>query len=530
VGLSLNSVGYRASKSSPELNDKEGHVIALAGNPNVGKSTVFNGLTGMKQHTGNWPGKTVVSQTGNCVYENQNYLLVDLPGTYSLMAHSREEEIARNYICFENPDLIIVVCDATSLERNLNLVLQIMEITNKVLVCVNLINEARKKHILLDLEKLESILGVPVIGINAFRKMDLKELLKKASHIINNNSYGTPKPILYSEQVEEAIKELEVLLQEFLPEHLNSRWIAMKLLEWDDTLIHSLNHYLDIDLYHYTEIINKRNRALESLHKHGITRRVCEDVMIIELLHKVETLSKSVISYQNINYDTKDRKIDRILAGKRIGFPIMVLLLLLIFWITIWGANYPSQLLFRFLFFIEDKLMELTSYLGFPKFLQGLFIQGAYRVLAWVVSVMLPPMAIFFPMFTLLEDLGYLPRIAFNLDHYFKKACACGKQSLTMCMGFGCNAAGVTGCRIIDSPRERLIAMLTNNFVPCNGRFPTILSIITMFFVTGILGTHNIPSSNYIESTANTASASSILSYNILSSLLLYPAYYRKPF
>lgn len=525
MGLTLNSVGYKASKTSlpSELKGKEDHIIALAGNPNVGKSTVFNGLTGMKQHTGNWPGKTVVSATGNCVYENQNYLFVDLPGTYSLMAHSAEEEVARDYICFGNPDLIIVVCDATSLERNLNLVLQTMEITNKVLVCVNLMNEAQKKHIVLDLEKLEDLLGVPVIGINAFKKRDLNELMKKASNMINTNSYGIPKPILYSEELEEAIKELEALLQEFLPEHIYSRWIAMKLLEWEDTLIHSLNHYLDIDLNNYTEIMNKRKNALESLHKQGVTKGVCEDVMILELLHKAELISKSVISYQNLNYDAKDRKIDRILTGKRTGFPIMILLLLIIFWITISGANYPSQLLFNFLFFIEDKLMDLTTYLGFPEFLQGVLIQGAYRVLAWVVSVMLPPMAIFFPLFTLLEDLGYLPRIAFNLDHSFKKACACGKQSLTMCMGFGCNAAGVTGCRIIDSPRERLIAILTNNFVPCNGRFPSILSIITMFFVTGILGFQNSstkPSVNHMQGTTDTASSTTLISNNILKPLL----------
>lgn len=522
MGLTLNSVGYKASKSSlsSELKGSEDHIIALAGNPNVGKSTVFNGLTGMKQHTGNWPGKTVVSATGSCEYENKNYLFVDLPGTYSLMAHSAEEEVARDYICFGNPDLIIVVCDATSLERNLNLVLQTMEITSKVLVCVNLMNEAQKKHITIDLVKLEKLLGIPVIGINALKKRDLNLLMKKASYMINTGSYGIPKPILYPEDMEEAIKELEALLQEFLPEHINNRWIAMKLLEWDDTLIHSLNHYLDINLNNNTEIMNKREKALESLHKNGVTKGICEDVMILELLHRAELISKSVTRYQNSNYDAKDRKIDRILTGKRTGFPIMILLLLIIFWLTISGANYPSQLLFRFLFYIEDKLMELTTFLGFPDFLQGVLIQGAYRVLAWVVSVMLPPMAIFFPLFTLLEDLGYLPRIAFNLDHYFKKACTCGKQSLTMCMGFGCNAAGITGCRIIDSPRERLIAILTNNFVPCNGRFPTMLSIITMFFVTGILGGQNSTNPVNMQGVNEISYHTSLVSDNILKPLL----------
>ena len=151
----------------------------------------------------------------------------------------------------------------------------------------------------------------------------------------------------------------------------------------------------------------------------------------------------------------------------------MLALLAAVFWITITGANYPSELLSRGLFWVQDRLTDLFVYLHAPAWLHGALVLGVYRVLAWVVSVMLPPMAIFFPLFTLLEDLGYLPRVAFNLDKHFQKCRACGKQALTMCMGFGCNAAGIVGCRIIDSPRERLIAILTNNFVPCNGRFPT---------------------------------------------------------
>lgn len=190
-----------------------------------------------------------------------------------------------------------------------------------------------------------------------------------------------------------------------------------------------------------------------------------------EIWHKVaEVVDKAEI--QGGGYSPRDRKIDSILTNKATGFPIMLLTLMGVFWLTITGANYPSQLLSTGLFAVQDKLLELAVAAEIPKALYEVAILGVYRVVAWVVAVMLPPMAIFFPIFTLLEDLGYLPRIAFNLDKYFKKCSACGKQALTMCMGFGCNAAGVTGCRIIDSPRERLIAILTNNFVPCNGRFP----------------------------------------------------------
>ncbi|MCI8327689.1 MAG: ferrous iron transporter B, partial [Lachnospiraceae bacterium] len=179
----------------------------------------------------------------------------------------------------------------------------------------------------------------------------------------------------------------------------------------------------------------------------------------------------------------KDRKIDHFLTSKKTGYPVMILMLAVVLWITIVGANYPSELLANSLFWFQDRLSDLFFQWNAPDWLHGVLILGAYRVLAWVVAVMLPPMAIFFPLFTLLEDVGYLPRIAYNLDKPFQKCCACGKQGLTMCMGFGCNAAGVIGCRIIDSPRERLIAILTNNFVPCNGRFPTLIALITMFFV-----------------------------------------------
>ena len=192
------------------------------------------------------------------------------------------------------------------------------------------------------------------------------------------------------------------------------------------------------------------------------------------------------MSYNKANCHSRDRKIDKYLTNRFTGIPIMIALLALIFWITISGANYPSQMLSEGLFWVQDRLTDFFMWMHAPEWLHGALVLGVYRVLAWVVSVMLPPMAIFFPLFTLLEDFGYLPRVAFNLDHYFKKANTCGKQALTMCMGFGCNAAGVVGCRIIDSPRERMIAMLTNNFVPCNGRFPTMISIISMFFVGSI--------------------------------------------
>lgn len=184
----------------------------------------------------------------------------------------------------------------------------------------------------------------------------------------------------------------------------------------------------------------------------------------------------------------RDRKIDKILTSKVFGFPIMILFLGLIFWITIIGANYPSQFLFSAFAYIQEKLFIIADFLHAPYWLSNMLILGVYQTLTWIIAVMLPPMAIFFPLFTFLEDLGYLPRIAFNMDGFFKKCCCTGKQMITMCMGFGCNAAGVVGCRIINSPRERLIAILTNSFVPCNGRFPFLISVATIFIAGTMQG------------------------------------------
>jgi ferrous iron transport protein B len=464
--------------------DKD-RVIALAGNPNVGKSTIFNCLTGMHQHTGNWPGKTVNSASGSCTYNECEFLLVDLPGTYSLMAHSSEEEIARDFICFKEPDVTIVICDATCLERNLNLVLQTMEITNHVIVCVNLMDEAKIKNIRIDLKQLEKELKVPVIGTSATRKNGISNLLEKIARL---EGHKEAPVIPYEEAVETAISLLQPHLEEILPASINKRWAALRLLDHDDALMNSLEEHHGILLLDNKALLDSLDEAYAYLTANGIPKELIKDSIVSSILKRAEDISGKVVKTQSIDYDHRDRKIDRILIGKHTGFLVMILILLGVFWITISGANYPSDLIFKGLFWLEEKLLLGANFLGLPDWLSGLLILGGYRVLAWVVSVMLPPMAIFFPLFTLLEDLGYLPRVAFNLDHQFKKACTCGKQALTMCLGLGCNAAGVIGCRIIDSPRERLIAILTNNFVPCNGRFPTLISIITIFFIWGYSG------------------------------------------
>ncbi|MBP3635833.1 MAG: ferrous iron transport protein B [Bacilli bacterium] len=442
--------------------------IALIGNPNVGKSTIFNTLTGKNEHTGNWPGKTVGNAVSNYTYNNKKYIIYDLPGTYSLISHSKEEEIARNFICSKDYDIALVVCDAVCLERNLNLVLQILEITSNVIVCVNLMDEARKKKITIDLDKLSDILKVPVVGTSARSNIGINNLLKTIENFKPNNER---LDIKYDMVIENAIKMINVDFSK-----LNKRWLSIKLLDDDKNIIDSLKEITGEEFKY-----NNIDAARKYLTHNNIND--LKDEIGKTMISKAEEIAKEVVTFEDENYTKKDRRLDKILTNKYTGIPIMLISLLIIFWITITGANYPSKILYDFLFKIEDILYNFLTYINLPNFLVELLIHGVYRVTAWVVSVMLPPMAIFFPLFALLEDYGVLPRIAFNLDKLFKKCNACGKQALTMCMGFGCNAAGVTGARIIDSKRERLIAIITNNFVPCNGRFPTIISIITMFFI-----------------------------------------------
>lgn len=406
-------------------------IIALAGNPNVGKSTIFNALTGLHQHTGNWPGKTVSTACGEFRSDNFSYALVDLPGTYSLLAHSQEEEVARNFICFGNSDTALVVCDATCLERSLNLALQVMEICPNTVICVNLLDEAKRRGISINLERLEENLKVPVVGTSAHDKKSLCALIDKLDELCAGKIHTNPQKLRYIQPIEQAVSIVEPGLRKQFGERVSTRFASLRLIDGDSSMITELGNFYGKNPLEISEIADRVERAKAVLAANGITADALKDKIVSNLIQNAEDAARAAIERTD---EKKSSRADKILTHKFLAFPIMIASLMVIFWITIVGANYPSQWLSAGLSWVGNRLADFMALLRAPWWLSGILVDGAYRVLAWVVSVMLPPMAIFFPLFTLLEDLGYLPRVAYNLDKPFCKCKACGKQALTMCM------------------------------------------------------------------------------------------------
>lgn len=477
--LKLKKLGVNA--------DNADYIVALAGNPNTGKSTVFNALTGLRQHTGNWTGKTVARSEGSFVYHDKKYKVIDLPGTYSLVASSLEEEIARDFILFGKPDVTVLIVDATRLERNLNFVLQTLEISSRAIVCVNLIDEATKKGIKIDIKTLSRELGVPVVATAAREQKGMYELLTAIEKVSTSPEPIRSRTIHSNDQ--ENTKIISVLTDKItsnVPEIPNASWLATRLLDDDKSIIDAfrkgeLVQSDEAGKYHKQSDIDallEDSEDLKSQLPGNFHDRLIERTF--EEAGRISNKTVSEVGKKRI-FD-RDLFLDKIFLNPILGYPIMLILFALMFWITVAGANVPSALLFDLLVGMGHPFLKgIGESLNFPWWLNGFLFDGMYLATAWVISVMLPPMAIFFPMFTLLEDFGYLPRVAFNMDNLFKKAGAHGKQVMTMMMGFGCNAAGVVATRIIDSPRERLIAIITNNFAICNGRWPTQILLASIF-------------------------------------------------
>ncbi|MGQ9770471.1 MAG: ferrous iron transport protein B [Thermogutta sp.] len=512
------------------------YVVALAGNPNTGKSTVFNSLTGLRQHTGNWPGKTVAQAEGTFEYGQHRFRIVDLPGTYSLLATSYDEEVARDFLLFGQPDVTVVVVDATRLERNLNLALQVMEITDRVILCVNLIDEAERHGLIVDTELLAEELGIPVVAASARFGRGIDKLLETIDGVISGQIPCRPLRVGgKTPQLSKAVQDLTQSLRQAFPHLSNLDWISLRLLDGDERMSRA------IQTGELRQLKSQRaiNTEMEANLEQGASPSAPTDPVDMhrEILEKAsewrwqvgpefhQTLVEAIYAHAGRIADrvvrkregvtsTWDERLDRIVTSPIWGFPIMAGLFLLVIWLTVQGANYPSQMLSWLLVeTIHPVLRSLAMSVHLPGWVIGLVIDGGYLATAWVVSVMLPPMAIFFPMFTLLEDLGYLPRVAFNLDRLFRWAGAHGKQALTMSMGFGCNAAGVVACRIIDSPRERLVAILTNNFSLCNGRWPTQILLATIFL--GSL----VPS--YLAGIVAAAGVISVASLGVVMALIM---------
>ena len=433
MGLTIDSTGNKAKDRGMHIPKELGQkIIALAGNPNVGKSTVFNQLTGMKQHTGNWPGKTVSNAWGYCTYQGEQYILADIPGAYSLMAVSAEEEVARDFLCFGEVDAVIVVCDATCLERNLNLVMQIAEIHENVVLCLNLMDEAKKKNIHIDLQKLEQELGIPVVGTAARSKKGLNQLMEQVKCSLESGRHA-PMYISYGKQIDHVAAAETEILEQLLTDKLNARWTALKLAEGDAKLLSAIKENLQLTAEQKAGLEASKQRIEQNLTGLGISQeQVRENIIRIVYRKAGQICQKCVVRGEN-QKEVRRLRADRILTSKAAGIPLMIALLIGIFYLTMVGANYPSGLLADGLFWLQDQLYMLCKALALPWWIRDPLVLGVYRTLAWVVSVMLPPMAIFFPLFTLLEDVGYLPRVAFNLDHQFQKCSACGKQALSMC-------------------------------------------------------------------------------------------------
>jgi len=461
-------------------------VVGMAGNPNVGKSAIFNALTGSRQHVGNWPGKTVERAEGVFQHRDREIRLVDLPGTYSLAAQSPEEVIARDYIVSGEPDVVVSVVDATCLERNLNLVLQILELTDKVVVALNLMDEVRRQGWEIDIETLEGALGVPVVPTVATEGEGLPELVEAIVAVAEGYRKTRPVSVDYGVTVEGYIQTLQDDLGHMgLENEERSRWVALKLLEDDPEIVEAFK-LGDLAALGLTAP-SASAEVFRALQRRAVRLREA-----IRPDAKVEIVRRRYVFAHDVVHQVAHRlrpeeesateRIDRIVTHKVWSWPITVAVFLVIFWITINGAEIAGGWLDAFFSWLIPAARTWLMSVQAPWWVTGAFVDGFMVGVATVITVMLPPMVILFTAFALLEDLGLLPRLAFNLDRPMQALGSQGKQTLTWGMSFGCNVTGIMASRIIENKKVQLAAILTSPLIICSGGYGAGIALVIALF------------------------------------------------
>jgi ferrous iron transport protein B len=443
------------------------NTIALVGNPNCGKTTLFNALTGSNQHVGNWPGVTVEKKEGKFKYNDKQYNVVDLPGTYSLGAYSEDEVVARDFILKGNPDVVINVVDATNIERNLYLTTQLLEMGTKVIVALNMMDEAEIKNIKIDIEKLSKGLGVPVIATVASKKKGIENLIKESIDYINkDNSFSMP--FSYGENIDKEINNIKALLVNTHLEYPQD-WIAVKLLEGDQDVY-------DLIKAKGPDHIKERLVSLE------------EDAAEYELeivdkrydfIGKV--VSKSVSKPSEV-IDTKTDKIDKILTHKWLGLPIFALIMFTIFQLTFKvGQDFLGEYVAGGIEWLGEALNGFLVSMNAPEWLVSFMTEGVFGGVGAVLEFV-PLIMVLYMFMGILEDTGYMARAAYVMDRIMRALGLHGKTFISMLVGFGCNVPGVMAARTLDSKKDRMIAMLINPFMSCGARLPIYLVFIAAFF------------------------------------------------
>ena len=445
--------------------------IAVAGNPNTGKSTLFNALTGLRQHTGNWPGKTVERKEGEFRHDGRLVRVVDLPGTYSLTAVSSEEIVARDFIVEGNPDAVIVIVDATNLERNLYLVLQVLELTNNVVVALNMMDQVEGKGVRIDLGALSEQLGVPVIPIVALKKEGIPQLVETVMDICAGKRALHPVSATFDEPIEQSIAQLEPLVENG---DYPSRWLAIKLLEGDSDVKEMLQASGNSAAVQAAETLVEQSAGQP-------------EVLIAEQRYELisRIARRSIHHEEDIEYLTD--RIDDIVTHKILGLPTLAIIAGFTLW-AIYNIAGPIGGLFeRFFNVVIDWAGGLLA--GAPWWISGIIVDGILIGCQQIFVFMFGVLVVFFFIYGILEDIGYLARGAFVMDRIMKWLGLPGKAFMTLFAGYGCSVPGVMGTRIIDDESDRIITSVVVPFIPCAARIAVITAIVPIFFGSGLTAT-----------------------------------------